>query len=69
MKTAPGREKSGNFEKIKKTLDKSGFREYTGYIKEQKGQNFMQKNMFAYEYFFYFYFRNHEVRDFCVADS
>lgn len=29
----------------------------------------MQKNMFAYEYFFYFYFRNSKVKDFCVAES
>lgn len=29
----------------------------------------MQNNLFAYEYFFYFYFNSTEVKDFCVANS
>ena len=38
-------------------------------INEPKGTSSMHKNTFAYEYFFYFYFRNSEVKDFCVADK
>ncbi len=29
----------------------------------------MHKNMFAFEYFYSFYFRNYKVKGFCVAES
>ena len=40
-----------------------------GISNKLKGKPIMHKNTFAYEYFFYFYFRNSEVKDFCVADK